>query len=147
MKQIISKWLGKNKKQADLQNIIIIGLFLGLSVGFLDVMINMSSGPPRLSSFSFVLVQIVATVVVFFIIYLCIWFLIIIQITRLLKIELLPLAISIALFLGITFILALINDSIHIFLSLTELLKLYMFPAKLLKISISHFFSHLIMLF
>ena len=135
------KKLGKYGGKGHLQGIIIIGLVLGLSVGFLDIALSISSGPSGFSSFSFILLPLVATISVFFLLYLLIWFFVGSQLTRLPRVEFFPLAVSVAFFLGTIFILASLNDLMHFSLSSTQVFKLFILFFISLTLSIGTYFT------
>lgn len=120
---------------------MIIGCVLSLSMGFLDVAISMLSEPPGFSSFPRVLPPLVATIGVFFLIYLILWFLIASPLGYFLKLETTPLALSLALFLGMIFTLGSLNNLIRFSLSPTEILQLFLLVLIAFSISIGAYFT------
>lgn len=140
------RWLNKNEKNWHLfRSVVAIGLILSLSMGFLDIVLSISSRPSEFSSsFLFVLSPLIATVVFFFIIYVCLWFLISSLLARFFRIELFPLATSLAVFLGLIFTLSSMNDLSDIFLFSTKNNELFLSPNKLFKLSMLFSISFLI---
>jgi len=147
MEKPTSKRLGKHGG-GHRQAIIIIGLVLGLSVGFLDITLSISSVPSGFSSFSFILPPLVATISVFFLLYLLIWLFVGSQLARLPNVEFFPLAVSSAFFLGMIFILVSLNDLIHLSLSATQFFKLFIlfsisFMFSIVIYFVTRFFTHI----
>jgi len=138
MKNRIIRLLGDYYKA---QVVSVIGLVLSLVTGFLDITINISSGPSGLLSFSAVLPPLVATVIFVFLIYMISWLLLVRHIGSLFKLELIPLAVSLSLLLGTIFTLASLNGLIHSSLSQTDSFKLYILLLTSVLISIGAYFT------
>lgn len=120
---------------------IVVGVVLGLSVGFLDVAIGILLRPSQSLSFSFVLVSLVVTVTVFFLVYEVLWFLIASHLGSFLKLSSIPLAFSLAILVGALFTLAALDNLIDFSLSKNDLLKLSMLFSLSILISIFAYFS------
>lgn len=104
--------------------VVTIAFALSLSIGFLDVMISMLPAPFGLSSFPSVLTPLAVTMCVFFLLYVTSWLLIVSPLGRFLKLQAVPLAVSLALLIGTTFLLASLNELIRFDLSPNDLFKL-----------------------
>ena len=120
--------------------VIIIGFVLAISMGFFDIAISMFSKPSGLSSFSSILPPLAATICFFFVIYLILWFMVISHLGRVFKLEPAPLALSLALFCGVFFILASLGDLIHFTLPLTNLINLFTVLSISLLVSVGIYF-------
>lgn len=108
----------EQKTGYSIRAVIAVGFALSLSMGFVDVLISIMSGRPSgLSSFSSLLPPVTATVVFFFLVYLILWFLIVSHLEYFLRLGAIPLAVSLALVLGLFFILPLLKDLIGSYLS------------------------------
>lgn len=150
MKNWLVRSLGKNGEAGNSAQIgIVIALVLGLSIGFVDITISILSRSPALSSFSSILAPLVAATSVAFLTYIVSWFLLFFPIQRFLKLEAIPLAVSLASFLGIVFVLELretpwrppLDKLLHLFLSPTDLLKLFVPLSLSLLFSIGVYFA------
>jgi len=101
-----------------------ITLALGLSVGCFDVTMAMLPTPFGLSSFPSVLTPLAVTTGIVCLVYVLLWFLVVSPLGRILKLQAFPLAVSLALFLGTTFLLVMLNKLIHFHSFLDNLFKL-----------------------
>ena len=135
--------LHKNQEAAHITQLVItIGFILSLSMGFLEMItLSILSTPSGFSSFTIILSSIAETTCFFFLSYVILWFLAIAHMGRFLKLEKLPLAVSLALFEGVFFTLALFNNQIRLSLSLTEVFKLLILFSISLLISIGAYFT------
>src|SRR3972149_562213 len=84
---------------------ILIGLVLSLVTGFLSIAVSLLSGPSGFSSFASMLPPLAVTAGALLVIYIILWFLVVSHLGRVVKLELIPLALSLALFLGMIFTL------------------------------------------
>ncbi|MHC4183082.1 MAG: sulfatase-like hydrolase/transferase [Planctomycetota bacterium] len=141
MDKKMEKSLSKNEGIDYSPSVIIsIGFILSLSIGFIDIMLSILSAPSGFSSFQLILPPLMVMTSIFFLIYIFLWFLVISHIGRFLKLETIPLALSLALFLGTLFTLVLLNDPIHLLLPLSNLFKFFILLFISLLISIGIYF-------
>ncbi len=87
-----------------------------LSIGALDVTRSLSHKPPGLSSLSSVFTFLAAMIFFFFLLYILLWFLVGTHLARRLKLQPAPLAVSLAVLLGIMFALISLGDTRDLFL-------------------------------
>jgi arylsulfatase A-like enzyme len=118
--------------------VVIIGLITSLSVGFLDTAIDILNQPASLSSFSFALAPAAVTTVVFFLCYVLIWFSIAAHLARFLKAAAVPVAISLALFMGTLFTL---DEMIEISFTPNDIMKFLVLVLISLVIAAGSYFS------
>lgn len=122
--------------------IAMIGLTLGLSMAFLEMLIiSFVLRPPAFSSYTFMSASLAVTTTIFFLAYLALWLTLISRIGRLLKLATVPLAASLAAFLMTFYTLILLSLQLPISLTTIVLFKLLLLFALSLLTTIGTYFG------
>lgn len=114
------------KKVSSVLPPIYIAIVLSMSVGFIDLTIDILAGQAKAVPFKALIMSLAVTIGVFSLVYVALWFLVAERIGRKFKLQDIPLAISIALFIGVFFLFGSIHDLIIFSLSTAEVLKIFM---------------------
>lgn len=114
------------KKGPSILTPVHVGIVLSLSIGFIDVAIDILSGQTDGVALRFIIAPVAVTIALFFLLYMAAWYLVISRIGRFVKLKDMPLAISFAFFIGVLFLLGSIHGLISISPSTAQLSKLFM---------------------
>ncbi len=114
------------KKDHSVLTPVHIAIALALSIGFIDLAVDMVSGQAGGVALPTIIASLTVTVGLFFLLYLVIWFAVASRIGRYFKLDDMVLAISFALFIGVVFLFGSIYGLITFTPSKADLPKLFM---------------------